>query len=42
MKMKRNIYQKNRGGTQFFLAVLMLICCLRPGAPLRSRWPIRI
>lgn len=32
MKMKRNIYQKNRGGTQFFLAVLMLMCCLLPGS----------
>ncbi len=32
MKMKRNIYQKNRGGTQFLLAVLMLMCCLLPGS----------
>ena len=32
MKMKRNSYQKNRGGTQFFLAVLMLMCCLLPGS----------
>ncbi len=30
--MKRNSYQKNRGGTQFFLAVLMLMCCLLPGS----------
>ena len=30
--MKSNIYQKNRGGTQFFLAVLMLMCCLLPGS----------
>lgn len=30
--MKRNIYQKNRGGTQFFLTVLMLMCCLLPGS----------
>lgn len=30
--MKRNINQKNRGGTQFFLAVLMLMCCLLPGS----------
>lgn len=30
--MKRNSYQKSRGGTQFFLAVLMLICCLLPGS----------
>lgn len=32
MKIKSNIYQKSRGGTQFFLTVLMLICCLLPGS----------